>query len=97
MKDIRERYTVDSVVCDYGIFENGELIPQLIFNSSTNAKLVCKIMNLDANHKVAYEDEQMELLGYIQCDPQKNEECKKTNCYLNGGECRYTRKTEYGL
>ena len=47
--------------------------------------------------KVAYEDEQMELLGYIQCDPQKNEECKKTNCYLNGGECRYTRKTEYGL
>lgn len=49
---VKERYTVDSVVCDYGIFENGELIEKLIFNSSTNAKLVCKIMNLDADHKI---------------------------------------------
>lgn len=49
---VKERYTVDSVVCDYGIFENGELIEKLIFNSSANAKLVCKIMNLDADHKI---------------------------------------------
>ena len=90
---IKERYSVDSVVCDYGIFEEGKLIPQLIFNSSINAKLVCKIMNLDINNKVIYKNEQMKLLGYIQCETQKNKKCKKTNCYLNGGECRYTRKS----
>lgn len=26
------------------------------------------------------------------CDPEKNEKCSKTHCYINGGECEYTTK-----
>lgn len=29
------------------------------------------------------------------CDPAKNTECKKTFCYLNGGECYQTTRKEY--
>lgn len=29
------------------------------------------------------------------CDPSKNKDCKKTGCYLNGGDCRHTQKEEY--
>ena len=31
------------------------------------------------------------------CDPAKNKECRKTNCYLNGGECRRTGRSEYAI
>ena len=44
-------YTVDSCVCDYGIYKDGKLIPELIFNSRENAEIVCEIMNLDSKHK----------------------------------------------
>ena len=29
------------------------------------------------------------------CDPEKNTECSKTGCYINGGECRHTLNKEY--
>lgn len=29
------------------------------------------------------------------CDPEKNAECRKTGCYINGGECRHTTHAEY--
>jgi len=29
------------------------------------------------------------------CDPEKNTECSKTGCYINGGECRHTLNREY--
>lgn len=29
------------------------------------------------------------------CDPEKNIECKKTMCYINGGECYRTLNAEY--
>lgn len=29
------------------------------------------------------------------CDPEKNTLCKKTNCFMNGGECRRTTHEEY--
>lgn len=38
-------YTVDSVVCDYGVFENGEL--KLICSSRRNALLIKDIMEKD--------------------------------------------------
>ncbi len=28
------------------------------------------------------------------CDPRKNAECRKTNCYVNGGPCKRTSKKE---
>lgn len=28
------------------------------------------------------------------CDPEKNTDCKKTGCYLNGGYCYMTTKEE---
>jgi hypothetical protein len=31
----------------------------------------------------------------FKCDPEKNIECKKTGCYLNGGPCKYTRYMKY--
>lgn len=30
-----------------------------------------------------------------ECDPKKNKECKKTFCYMIGGECRMTTHKEY--
>ena len=30
-----------------------------------------------------------------QCDPKKAAECKKSNCYLNGGECMMTTRKEW--
>lgn len=30
-----------------------------------------------------------------ECDPEKNTECRKTGCYINGGECRHTTHAEY--
>lgn len=29
------------------------------------------------------------------CDPDKNTECTKENCFINGGECSGTMKKEY--
>jgi len=29
-----------------------------------------------------------------QCDPDKNTECRKTSCFINGGECHMTEKKE---
>lgn len=26
------------------------------------------------------------------CDPDKNTECKKQSCFINGGPCKYTTK-----
>jgi len=30
-----------------------------------------------------------------ECDPDKNTECRKTNCYINGGECHLTARAEF--
>ena len=40
------KYKVDSVVCDYGLFEDGEL--KLICNSLRNALLIKDIMEKDS-------------------------------------------------
>jgi hypothetical protein len=48
-------YEVKSCVCDYAIYNDGVIIPELIFNSRENAEKVCEIMNLDIEHKV-YKD-----------------------------------------
>lgn len=44
------KYEVRPVVCDYGVFENGQLI--LILNSSLNAELVKEILQLDCQKEV---------------------------------------------
>lgn len=31
------------------------------------------------------------------CDPNKNTNCKKTSCYINGGDCALTQHFEYAL
>ena len=30
-----------------------------------------------------------------ECDPEKNTECNKRGCFINGGECRHTTRVEY--
>lgn len=38
----------------------------------------------------------MEQIGKLyKCDPSKNKQCKKTNCYLNGGPCTNTTDINY--
>lgn len=32
--------------------------------------------------------------GIYPCDPEKNAECKKTDCYINGGPCNKTTRKE---
>lgn len=43
-------YEVRDVVCDYGLFEDGEL--KLILNSNSNAKLIKTILEIDEKHEV---------------------------------------------
>ena len=31
------------------------------------------------------------------CDPDKNKECRKTGCFINGGPCRCTGNVSYRL
>lgn len=33
-------------------------------------------------------------IAYL-CDPELNEECRKTGCYIHGGECKMTLHPEY--
>lgn len=35
------------------------------------------------------------LSGVYRCDPEKNTECTKEGCHINGGECWLTAKREY--
>lgn len=37
-----------------------------------------------------------QMLGLYRCNPEKNTECRKTACYINGGPCEFTTKEEFG-
>lgn len=37
----------------------------------------------------------LEFKTLFECEPFKNDECSKTNCYLVGGPCHQTRKLKY--
>lgn len=43
------KYEIKPVVCDYGIFENGEL--KLILNCRSNAQTIVNILNADLENK----------------------------------------------
>lgn len=45
------RFEVKDVVCDYGVYEDGKLIPQLIFSSRQNALKVAEILNNEYRHQ----------------------------------------------
>ena len=32
---------------------------------------------------------------FYPCDPVKNKDCRKTGCYINGGECWQTSEKAY--
>lgn len=49
-----KEYTVKSVICDYGVFENEEML--IICNSQANAKLIADILNADSKHEVYKHD-----------------------------------------
>lgn len=34
---------------------------------------------------------------FYRCIPELNKECKKNNCYINGGDCEMTIYKEYSL
>ena len=44
------KYEVKDVVCDYGVFEDDNLI--LILNSRSNAQLIADILTIDQEHRV---------------------------------------------
>lgn len=46
------KYEVKEIVCDYGVCEDGKLIPQLILNSRHNAELIRTILEADQRHEV---------------------------------------------
>lgn len=43
--------TVKEVVCDYGIYLNGEIMRNFIFNSKSNAELIAEIIKKDLENK----------------------------------------------
>ena len=34
---------------------------------------------------------------FFKCDPAKNTECKKTECFMHGGKCTLTRHMKYAM
>ena len=43
----KKRYYVDSVVCDYGVFERGGILPKLILNSRRIALQIVSLLEED--------------------------------------------------
>ena len=90
------KYEVKAVVCDYGIFENGEL--RLVINSQSNALLIKYVLEQDLKHKVVIKG-----LLEAKTKPKRKlramtvkEYCDKTNCkkcsYCVGSVfCEYMR------
>ena len=37
----------------------------------------------------------VEVKYVYECDPEKNVECKKETCFVNGGACEMTHQLEY--
>lgn len=52
-------------------------------------------MNRAQRRKAAKHGVTPEPAVYYVCDPGKNEFCKKTNCYLNGGPCKATKNLSF--
>lgn len=48
------KYEVKAVVCDYGIYKDGEL--RLVINSQANALLIKYVLEQDLKHKVVIND-----------------------------------------
>ncbi|XIK69536.1 hypothetical protein N8C83_15655 (plasmid) [Enterococcus faecium] len=42
---------IKEVVCDWGIYVDGETYPFMIFNSKANAQEIMRIMELDNKHE----------------------------------------------
>ncbi len=71
------KYEVKAVVCDYGIYENGEL--KLVVNSRGNALLIKAILEQDLQNKVVTTD-------FVKTQHDKYIRIPN-NFYCNG--CRY--------
>lgn len=46
---------IKEVVCDWGIYVDGETYPFMIFNSKANAQEIMRIMELDNKHEREYQ------------------------------------------
>lgn len=89
------KYEVKAVVCDYGIFENGEL--KLVVNSQANALLIKYVLEQDLKHKVVIKDllksknkpkrkfRAMTISEW--CDPKK---CPKCEYHYGAFYCDYS-------
>ncbi|XIK57558.1 hypothetical protein N8D49_14880 (plasmid) [Enterococcus faecium] len=51
---------IKEVVCDWGIYVDGETYPFMIFNSKANAQEIMRIMELDNKQKMENECEAVE-------------------------------------
>ncbi len=45
-------YSVENLICDYGVFYKDELIPYMVTSSKANALLIAEIMNFDDNNVI---------------------------------------------
>lgn len=82
------KYEVKEVVCDYGVFENGELIPQLILNSKANANEIVRILEVDDHHeRFDEQDIKKSYLHFKEMPVKKGMKTRIVNVYsLNGSE-----------
>lgn len=63
------------------------------------ARHIATILENEQDMRAMLKNAQPELLTFDgvvlhMCDPEKNPTCKKTGCYINGGECHMTTKSE---
>ena len=48
------KYEVKDVVCDYGVFEDGELMGGMILSSRRNAEIIVQILEADEKQEQAF-------------------------------------------
>jgi hypothetical protein len=83
------KYEVKEVVCDFGIFADGELIPNLILNSKANANEIVRILKVDDHHE-RFDDKELKksYLHFQEMPVKAGKKTKIVKVYsLNGSEC----------
>lgn len=81
-------FEVKEVVCDYGIFADGKLIPRLILNSKANANEIVRILEVDDRHE-RFDDQAIKksYLHFKDMPVKKGMKTRIVNVYsLNGSE-----------
>lgn len=82
-----------------GYFEFPYYPVDMEFVNPIFGKCVCKYFmempDMPEDYTEDYWETLIERGVLVPCDPDKNTGCTKENCYINGGDCSYTKQKEF--